>query len=890
MTKPITYGSVCSGIEAASCAWDSLGWKPAWFAEIEAFPSAVLNHHFPDVSNLGDMTKIAEKILSDEVAAPDVLVGGTPCQAFSVAGLRKGLSDDRGILTLKYVELADAIDSKRAQQGKEPSFIVWENVPGVLSNSDNPFGHFLAGISGADEALEPGDRPEHGKANAHWRWDAKTSSHVPKWTNAGCIIGSKRKVAWRILDAQYFGVAQRRRRIFVVASASEKFDPFKVLLEFDGLRRDIAPSRGAQEIAAATIRTGVKVGSHWDHPLNAHPTINQSHNTGGIGLSNQELFSQRGCGLVSTDNRAFRMVAFGEYIEDGTASTCKARDYKDATDLAVHGTQDPDISIGVAHTIGRNQGQENAIFCMQHAVVGRGQNAGPGGKGYQTDIAFTMDAMPTADVVVYGIPGNWIGRKPENGGNSVEPMHDIAPCLTTTDKHGVAYAFAENTRCEVRFYNGDGSISPCLSTGGGKPGQGNPCVLVDEKELCEFCARYTAFQQNASGELREGAVAGTINTNSNPSGRNTPMVYEPKTLAVRRLLPVECERLQGFPDNWALIPWKGKQAEECPDGQRYKAIGNSMAVPVMHWIGKRIQYQLSVAQAIVEVPPVKKLKATPKNPDTQSSVVLTKPFLKWVGGKFLQLTDILPLLEGHQRLIEPFAGGGSVFLNAGFKTALINDNCSDLINTYQQLQENAHDIITRAFRLFQLYNGKKPYLRIREKFNAGKYTPAERAAVFIYLNRHCFNGLMRYNSKGEFNVGFGKYDAPYFPLAEMENFIGCCEGVMFSCEDYSAVIEQAGAGDVVFCDPPYEPLPDKEGFTQYSNGGAFKMDDQARLVKCALEAHQRGATIIITNSGAESIKELYRANGFDIRDVSVKRSMSSKTGKIPKARDIIAVL
>lgn len=148
---------------------------------------------------------------------------------------------------------------------------------------------------------------------------------------------------------------------------------------------------------------------------------------------------------------------------------------------------------------------------------------------------------------------------------------------------------------------------------------------------------------------------------------------------------------------------------------------------------------------------------------------------------------------------------------------------------------------------------------------------------------------MRYNLKGEFNVGFGDYDNPYFPLEEMENFIGCSEDLTFSCEDYSKIIEQVGAGDVVFCDPPYEPLPDKEGFTQYSNGTTFKMADQARLVKYALEAHQRGATIIITNSGAESIKELYRANGFDVRDVSVKRSMSSKTGKIPKARDIIAV-
>jgi site-specific DNA-cytosine methylase len=123
------YGSVCSGIEAASVAWESLGWQPAWFAEIEAFPSAVLAHHWPDVANLGDMTKIAAAVRAGDVAAPDVLVGGTPCQAFSIAGLRNGLDDERGQLTLSYVELANAIDDKRRERGEDEAIIVWENVP-----------------------------------------------------------------------------------------------------------------------------------------------------------------------------------------------------------------------------------------------------------------------------------------------------------------------------------------------------------------------------------------------------------------------------------------------------------------------------------------------------------------------------------------------------------------------------------------------------------------------------------------------------------------------------------------------------------------------------------------------------------------------------------------
>ncbi|EFB6138522.1 DNA cytosine methyltransferase, partial [Escherichia coli] len=242
--KELCYGSVCSGIEAASIAWEPLGMRPAWFAEIEPFPSAVLAHRWPHVANLGDMSKLAKKVLAGEIESPDVLVGGTPCQAFSIAGLRGGLDDERGALTLKYVELANAIDDKRSESFLKPTVIVWENVPGVLSSADNAFGCFLAGLAGEDAPFEPGDRPESGKSNAFWRWDGKTGCHAPKWPQCGCIYGPQRKVAWRILDAQYFGVAQRRRRVFVVASARTDLDPATVLFEFEGVRRNIAPSRG----------------------------------------------------------------------------------------------------------------------------------------------------------------------------------------------------------------------------------------------------------------------------------------------------------------------------------------------------------------------------------------------------------------------------------------------------------------------------------------------------------------------------------------------------------------------------------------------------------------------------------------------------------------------
>jgi DNA (cytosine-5)-methyltransferase 1 len=228
----ITYGSVCSGIEAASVAWHPLGWKAEWLAEIETFPCAVLAHHYPNVPNYGDMTALPEMVTNGNIAAPDVLVGGTPCQAFSVAGLRKSLEDNRGQLTIKFLELINANDNVRSDRGQQPCIVIWENVPGVLSTKDNAFGCFLAGLAGEDEALQPPGG---------------------KWSNAGCVFGPQRAVAWRVFDAQYFGVAQRRRRVFVVASARDGFDPAAVLFEFDGVRRDTAPSREAGQSTAHDV-------------------------------------------------------------------------------------------------------------------------------------------------------------------------------------------------------------------------------------------------------------------------------------------------------------------------------------------------------------------------------------------------------------------------------------------------------------------------------------------------------------------------------------------------------------------------------------------------------------------------------------------------------------
>ncbi|MFV0409897.1 MAG: DNA cytosine methyltransferase, partial [Paracoccus sp. (in: a-proteobacteria)] len=233
----MNFGSICSGIEAASVAFGPLGWQAAWLSEIEPFPSAVLAHHYPDVPNLGDMTMLPDRIRSGDVEAPDMLCGGTPCQAFSVAGKRESLADARGNLSLTFCEIADAIDTSRYVRNEPACIILWENVPGVLSTKDNAFGCFLAQLCGGDEPLVAPDG----------------------WPDAGCVSGPQRTAAWRVLDAQYFGLAQRRRRVFVVASARNGFDPAAVLFESDGVRRDHPPRRDAGE--GATAGDGERAGN-----------------------------------------------------------------------------------------------------------------------------------------------------------------------------------------------------------------------------------------------------------------------------------------------------------------------------------------------------------------------------------------------------------------------------------------------------------------------------------------------------------------------------------------------------------------------------------------------------------------------------------------------------
>lgn len=202
---PKTVGSICSGIEAASVAWEPLGLKFEWFSEIADFPSLVLAQKYPGVENLGDMCRIPDKIEAGEISAPDLLCGGTPCQAFSLAGWKNGLQDDRGNLTLKFVDIVNANDKMRI--GKQPSVVFWENVEGVLTDKTNAFGCFVCSLAGCSDVIE-----------------------MRRWPNAGVIHGPKRNVAWRVLDAKFFGLPQQRRRLYLLAGGKD-FYPENVLLE-----------------------------------------------------------------------------------------------------------------------------------------------------------------------------------------------------------------------------------------------------------------------------------------------------------------------------------------------------------------------------------------------------------------------------------------------------------------------------------------------------------------------------------------------------------------------------------------------------------------------------------------------------------------------------------
>jgi len=470
------YLSVCSGVEAATVAWHSLGWQPVAFSEIEPFPSAVLAHHYPNVPNLGDMTKYKEWNLNESI---DILVGGTPCQSFSVAGLRKGLEDPRGNLALTYVGILDKF---------RPKWFIWENVPGVLSSGGGrDFGSFLGAV-------------------------------------AECGYG----FAYRVLDAQYFGVPQRRRRVFVVGYLGDWRPPAEVLFESESLSGNSKPSRKTRKSVTGFVES-----------------------------------------------------SFGQYREDVIAGTTKA------SGGVLGGGSETFL------TVYENHPSDSRVKEMGDTCQTVTSTWGTGGG----NIPFVQS---------FGIPGNWIGRKPENGGNATTPMDNVSPCLTKTDRHGVAFGFepgiakregnpnrfSKELSPTLRADMGDNQVATAFGwQNSSHQGMSIDTIspTLDKSKTPAVAIPYDLHQVTSPYNSQNRENGDPCHTLARDSAAHASIVTASTT--VRRLTPVECERLQGFPDNYTQIPWNKKVSVDCPDGLRYKAMGNSMAVPVMNWIGKRISTQ-----------------------------------------------------------------------------------------------------------------------------------------------------------------------------------------------------------------------------------------------------------------------------------------------------------
>ena len=465
------YGSVCSGIEAATQAWHPLGWKPSFFSEVDPFPRAVLEHHYPDVPLHYDFTTIED----GQYDPIDLLVGGTPCQSFSIAGLRGGLGDDRGNLALEYLWLADRL---------RPRWLVWENVPGVLSSLSHDAPDACPPAIDLDCENGPKDGEEVVVTDEY-----ETDENHALW----CFMAGASELGYdggfRVIDAQFtrtcnlpFAVPQRRRRVFFVGYLGDWRRAAAVLFDRESLQRNCPPRREAGKGVTLDVAPSLRAQSQASHRLDT-----------------------------------------GAYVANsGDVSYCLAASAQQSLDAETE------------TLIATVSGEGNA-----HALRGEGFDASEDGSGRGTPI------------IAFG-----------SKDHGADAMDNVSPTLRAgghSDSHanaGVppAVAFAENSRAELRIVNGDGQVSSQLTTGGGKPGQGVGC--------------------------RDDGAAFTLEARSTTQAVAT-------SWAVRRLMPVECERLQGFPDGFTNVPWRGKN--HSPDGRRYKALGNSMAVNVMRWLGDRIE-------------------------------------------------------------------------------------------------------------------------------------------------------------------------------------------------------------------------------------------------------------------------------------------------------------
>ena len=568
--------SVCSGIEAASCAWEPLGFTPVAFSEIEPFPCSVLAHRFPSVPNLGDMTKFEEWNI--EPGAVDILVGGTPCQSFSVAGLRGGLTDDRGNLALIYC---------RILQKFKPRWFAWENVPGVLSsNGGRDFGSIL-----------------------------------------GAMVELGYGIAYRVLDAQYFGVPQRRRRVFVVGCLGDWQRAAEVLFEPGCVSGDSKKGGKARQAVAALTANGVGTcGADGNQGQTGHLI---AHALRGEGFDASEDGTGRGTPLVAayqchgTNIGPMGTLRKGDgNVQSGVpfiAGTLGANHGNIRAEQAWTGQLIPSTG-RLSHCLnaggmGRQDYETETLIASAYRTAGDGAVYDEGDKV----APLTTSTDPNANVTLQGKQANASAQK----GNANSPLQalreeigeeetakwglGILDSLQSTDVlrsilHGKGIRYATFSRCwsidcaisreedyseRVMQSLREAECSRCASQGWKLPEQlgrqlgaylsklpqPGPQVEIFMHDLREACKGSRLLQQ-ALCEIQK------VWRSADNSRK--------ESLGVRRLLPFECEFLQGFPRNWTLVPHRGKPAA---DGPRYKAIGNSMAVPVMRWIGKRIEEQ-----------------------------------------------------------------------------------------------------------------------------------------------------------------------------------------------------------------------------------------------------------------------------------------------------------
>lgn len=480
------YLSVCSGIEAATQAWHPLGWDPVAFSEIEKFPSAVLAHHYPSVPNWGDMTKFEE--WPDEPI--DLLCGGTPCQSFSVAGLRQGLADPRGNLALTFLAIA-----KRYR----PRWICWENVPGVYSANS----HESPDSCPPDIDLDGPDAPEDGEEISVVDEYEADEDHA-----FACFLAGLQElgygVAYRTLDAQHvrthrfpFAVPQRRRRVWVVAYLGDWRRAAAVLFDRESLSGHPAPRRETGKGSACGIEFGPSRNGFTD----VNPTLDTRCKDGPI-----------------------RNQLAGAVLTANGVGTCGADD---------------------------NQGQAGHLICA---------NSGDAGYCLTASAQGSLDAeTETLLTVAHSLRGEGFDASEDGTGRGTPIVPVAFDCKGT----------------QVQFST-DGAAPTLRSMGHNHSHQnagGHAAVAFD-------------LRGREGGAMPEGPHE-TANMRAASGGSSRSYVAQPH--AVRRLTSRECERLQGFPDDFTAIPWRGKPADQCPDGPRYKALGNSWAVNVADWVGERIQ-------------------------------------------------------------------------------------------------------------------------------------------------------------------------------------------------------------------------------------------------------------------------------------------------------------